>query len=147
MLKALMAYIAGYHIMSDVVYEKLKLRLKRPLFYGLKMGLLPSMRRALNVSLQAFCRSFVLIFILPRQFRIGGSIGSQIITQISIFMVTTVVSFCWEISHHLFSVCIQEGAVLLHLRTLVDAVSCLPRLVCSKHDRPTDNHLLKLLHG
>jgi hypothetical protein len=90
-------------------------------------------------------------------------------TQISIFMVTIVVSFCWEISHHLFrfvlwysnqttsyymyssftvwiqldfksliqllpinfSVCIQEGAVLLHLRTLVDAVSCLPRLVCS----------------
>jgi hypothetical protein len=30
MLKALMAYIAAYHIMSDVVYEKLKLRLKVP---------------------------------------------------------------------------------------------------------------------
>ncbi|CAM0944787.1 unnamed protein product [Alopecurus aequalis] len=77
---------------------------QRPLFYGLKMGLLPSMKRALKVSLQAFCLSLVLIFILPRQFRIGGSIGSQIITHIGIFMVTIGVSFCWEISHHFVQV-------------------------------------------
>ncbi|KAL6899530.1 hypothetical protein ACP4OV_006188 [Aristida adscensionis] len=73
---------------------------QRPLFYGLKMGLLPSGKRALKVSLQAFCLSFVLILLLLRQFRIGGSIGRQIVTQISIFVVTTCVSFCLEISHH-----------------------------------------------
>lgn len=68
------------------------------------MGLLPSGKRALKVSLQAFCLSLVLIFVLPQQFRIGGSIGSKIITQIGIFVVITGVSFCWEISHHFFQV-------------------------------------------
>ncbi|XP_062219927.1 uncharacterized protein LOC133919523 [Phragmites australis] len=77
---------------------------QRPLFYGLKIGLLPSGKRALKVSLQAFCLSFVLIVLLPRQCRIGGSIGSQILTQISIFIVTTDVSFCLEISHHFVQV-------------------------------------------
>ncbi|XP_062222423.1 uncharacterized protein LOC133921522 [Phragmites australis] len=77
---------------------------QRPLFYGLKMGLLPSGKRALKVSLQAFCLSFVLILFLPRQFRTGGSIGSQLLTQISIFMVTTGVSLCLEISHHFVQV-------------------------------------------
>ncbi|OEL24176.1 hypothetical protein BAE44_0014807 [Dichanthelium oligosanthes] len=77
---------------------------QRPLFYGLKMGLLPTGKRALKVSLQAFCLSFVLILLLPRQFRIGGSIGSQILTQISILIVTAGVSFCLEISHHFVQV-------------------------------------------
>ncbi|KAI4981182.1 hypothetical protein ZWY2020_021667 [Hordeum vulgare] len=77
---------------------------QRPMFYGLKMGLLPSIKRALKMSLQVFLVSIVLILILPRQFRIGGSIGSQIITQIAIFIVTTCVSFCWEISHHFVQV-------------------------------------------
>ncbi|RLN08363.1 hypothetical protein C2845_PM11G29960 [Panicum miliaceum] len=77
---------------------------QRPLFYGLKMGLLPSGKRALKVSLQAFCLSFVLILLLPQQFRNGGSIGSQILTQISIFIVTAGVSFCLEISHHFVQV-------------------------------------------
>ncbi|CAN6233928.1 unnamed protein product [Urochloa humidicola] len=77
---------------------------QRPLFYGLKMGLLPSGKRALKVSLQAFCLSFALVLFLPQQFRIGGSIGSQILTQISIFIVTAGVSFCLEISHHFVQV-------------------------------------------
>ncbi|KAK3154929.1 hypothetical protein QOZ80_2BG0196750 [Eleusine coracana subsp. coracana] len=77
---------------------------QRPLFYGLKMGLLPSGKRALKVSLQAFCLSIVLTLFLPRQFRIGGSIGSQILTQISIFIMTAGVSFCLEISHHFVQV-------------------------------------------
>jgi len=68
------------------------------------MGLLPSGKRALKVSLQAFCLSFVLILLLPREFRIGGSIGSQTLTQISIFIVTAGVSFCLEISHHFVQV-------------------------------------------
>uniref|UniRef100_A0A453PAI3 Uncharacterized protein n=1 Tax=Aegilops tauschii subsp. strangulata TaxID=200361 RepID=A0A453PAI3_AEGTS len=76
-----------------------------PMFYGLKMGLLPSIKRALKMSLQVFLLSLVLILFLPRQFRMGGSIGSQIITQIAIFIVTTGVSFCWEISHHFVQVC------------------------------------------
>ncbi|KAE8793539.1 hypothetical protein D1007_31824 [Hordeum vulgare] len=80
------------------------LELLRPMFYGLKMGLLPSIKRALKMSLQVFLVSIVLILILPRQFRMGGSIGSQIITQIAIFIVTTCVSFCWEISHHFVQV-------------------------------------------
>ncbi|KAF8768600.1 hypothetical protein HU200_007149 [Digitaria exilis] len=77
---------------------------QRPLYYGLKMGLLPSGRRALKVSLQAFCLSFALILFLPRQFGIGGSIGSQILTQISIFIVIAGVSCCLEISHHFVQV-------------------------------------------
>jgi nucleoporin NDC1 len=78
--------------------------MQRPLFYGLKMGLLPSGKRALKVSLQAFCLSIVLSLFLPRQFRIGGSIGSQILTQISIFIMTAGVSLCLEISHHFVQV-------------------------------------------
>ncbi|RCV07803.1 hypothetical protein SETIT_1G274800v2 [Setaria italica] len=77
---------------------------QRPLFYGLKMGLLPSGKKSLKVSLQAFCLSFALILLLPWQFRNGGSIGSQILTQISIFIVTAGVSFCLEISHHFVQV-------------------------------------------
>ncbi|KAL5207952.1 hypothetical protein ABZP36_032387 [Zizania latifolia] len=77
---------------------------QRPPFYGLKMGLLPSGKRALKVSLQAFFLSFILIFVLPQQFRIRGSIGSQIITQIGIFIMSTAISFCWEISHHFVQV-------------------------------------------
>ncbi|CAN6246555.1 unnamed protein product [Urochloa humidicola] len=77
---------------------------QRPLFYGLKMGLVPSGKRALKVSLQAFCLSFALVLFLPQQFRIGGSIGSQILTQIGIFIVTAGVSFCLEISHHFVQV-------------------------------------------
>ncbi|KAL5211742.1 hypothetical protein ABZP36_022589 [Zizania latifolia] len=78
---------------------------QRPPFYGLKMGLLLSGKRALKVSLQAFFLSFILIFVLPQQFRIRGPIGSQIITQIGIFIMSTCVSFCWEISHHFVQVC------------------------------------------
>ncbi|KAF2946387.1 hypothetical protein DAI22_02g289400 [Oryza sativa Japonica Group] len=77
---------------------------QRPPFYGLKMGLLPSGKRALKVSLQAFFLSFILIFVLPQQFRIRGSIGSQIIAQIGIFIMSTAVAFCWEISHHFVQV-------------------------------------------
>ncbi|WVZ74177.1 hypothetical protein U9M48_022390 [Paspalum notatum var. saurae] len=77
---------------------------QRPLFYGFKMGLLPSGKRALKVSLQAFILSLALILFRPRQFRPGGSVGSQILTQISIFIVTAVVSFSLEISHHFVQV-------------------------------------------
>uniref|UniRef100_J3LFX3 Uncharacterized protein n=2 Tax=Oryza brachyantha TaxID=4533 RepID=J3LFX3_ORYBR len=68
------------------------------------MGLLPSGKRALKVSLQAFFLSFILIFVLPQQFRIKGSIGSQISTQIGIFIMGIAVSFCWELSHHFVQV-------------------------------------------
>lgn len=82
---------------------------QRPPFYGLKMGLLPSGKRALKVSLQAFFLSFILIFVLPQQFRIRGSIGSQIIAQIGIFIMSTAVAFCWEISHHFVQVCSSQA--------------------------------------
>nr|ACG45501.1 hypothetical protein [Zea mays] len=77
---------------------------QRPLFYGLKMGVLPSGERALKLSMQAFFLSLFMIFFLPWQFRTGGSIGSQILTEISIFIVTTGVSLCLEINHHFVQV-------------------------------------------
>lgn len=69
------------------------------------MGVLPSGERALKLSMQAFFLSLFMIFFLPWQFRTGGSIGSQILTEISIFIVTTGVSLCLEINHHFVQVC------------------------------------------
>ncbi|EES07443.1 hypothetical protein BDA96_04G298100 [Sorghum bicolor] len=75
--------------------------LQRPLFYGLKMGLLPSGNRALKLSIQAFLISHFLVFFLPWQFRKGGSV---ILTEISILMVTAAVSFCLEINYQFVQV-------------------------------------------
>lgn len=77
---------------------------QRPLFYGLKMGLLPSGNRALKLSIHAFLLFHFLVFFLPWQFRKGGSVGSQILTEISILIVTAGVSFCLEINYHFVQV-------------------------------------------
>jgi hypothetical protein len=94
------------------------------------MGLLPSGKRALKVSLQAFILSIVLSLFRPWQFRIGGSIGSQILTQISIFIMTTGVSFCLEISHHFVQVSSLRSESDTMLVCSVSSVWSLTNLVC-----------------
>jgi nucleoporin NDC1 len=94
------------------------------------MGLLPSGKRALKVSLQAFILSIVLSLFLPWQFRIGGSIGRQILTQISIFIMTAGVSFCLEISHHFVQVSSLQSVSDTMLVCSVSSVWSLTNLVC-----------------
>ncbi|RWR90493.1 hypothetical protein CKAN_01959000 [Cinnamomum micranthum f. kanehirae] len=78
--------------------------IQRPLFFSFKMGLPSSLRQALKLSSAAYLISTVLMLFLPDPFQLKSTIRQLLVQQITIYLGTSVVSFCWELSHHLLQV-------------------------------------------
>ncbi|KAJ8618458.1 hypothetical protein MRB53_014644 [Persea americana] len=78
--------------------------IQRPLFFSFKMGLPSSLWQALKLSSAAYLISTVLMLFLPDPFKLESTIRQLLVQQITIYLGTSVVSFCWELSHHLLQV-------------------------------------------
>ncbi|XP_078163219.1 nucleoporin protein Ndc1-Nup protein [Carex rostrata] len=78
--------------------------IQRPLFYSFKKGFFLSFPRALKMSVQGFVYSFVLLLFLHDEYKIKATIGRWVNNQIRVFLGIFIVSFCWEMSHHLLQV-------------------------------------------
>lgn len=63
-----------------------------------------SIREALKLSSSAYLISTVLMLFLPDPFKIKSTIWQLLVQQIVIYLETSVVSFYWERSLHLFQV-------------------------------------------
>ncbi|KAJ8618202.1 hypothetical protein MRB53_014388 [Persea americana] len=77
---------------------------QRPLFTSLNMEIPSSIREALKLSSSAYLISTVLMLFLPDPFKIKSTIWQLLVQQIVIYLETSVVSFYWERSLHLFQV-------------------------------------------
>ncbi|XP_077247010.1 nucleoporin protein Ndc1-Nup protein [Tasmannia lanceolata] len=78
--------------------------IQRPFFFSFKMGLPSSLKQALQISIPAFLCTTLLMIFLPDQFKSKGTVGQLIFQQIIFFLGTFIVSFSWELSHHLLQV-------------------------------------------
>ncbi|KAJ0974484.1 hypothetical protein J5N97_016449 [Dioscorea zingiberensis] len=78
--------------------------IQRPLFFSFKMGLSACLKRALKLSAQAVTCSIVLVMFLPSEFRSEFRFGRFLIQLFNFYIGTSVVSICWELSHHLLQV-------------------------------------------
>ena len=63
-----------------------------------------SIREALKLSSSAYLISTVLMLFLPDPFKIKSTMWQLLVQQIVIYLETSVVSFYWERSLHLFQV-------------------------------------------
>ncbi|XXG59850.1 hypothetical protein AAC387_Pa04g1863 [Persea americana] len=77
---------------------------QRPLFTSLNMEIPSSIREALKLSSLAYLISTVLMLFLPDPFKIKSTMWQLLVQQIVIYLETSVVSFYWERSLHLFQV-------------------------------------------
>ncbi|XP_042373418.1 uncharacterized protein LOC121967330 [Zingiber officinale] len=78
--------------------------IQRPLFYSFKVGLSSALKRAFKLSVQTHVWSFIIILLLPDQFKTINMIGEFMVQQIRFYIGTLIASICWEISHHLLQV-------------------------------------------
>ncbi|KAG9442405.1 hypothetical protein H6P81_018259 [Aristolochia fimbriata] len=78
--------------------------IQRPLFFCFKMGLRSSLKHSLRLSSSSFVLSTVLMAFLPNNLKTSRTLGQFIVQHIILFLGTSVVSFCWELSCHLLQV-------------------------------------------
>ncbi|XP_043715607.1 uncharacterized protein LOC122664001 [Telopea speciosissima] len=78
--------------------------IQRRLFYSFKMGLPSAFRQALKLSTVAFLCSSVVVVFLPDQYKGQGTMVQSIVNQIIFYVGSSMVSLCWELSHHLHQV-------------------------------------------
>ncbi|KAK1296703.1 hypothetical protein QJS10_CPB15g00116 [Acorus calamus] len=77
---------------------------QRPLFYSFKMGISSSLKQALRLCIPAYVLSTLVLVFLPERLKENSMLLEYIIRQIKFFFGTYVVSFCWELNHHLYQV-------------------------------------------
>ncbi|PKA52135.1 hypothetical protein AXF42_Ash014072 [Apostasia shenzhenica] len=90
--------------------------IQRPVFYSFKMGLLSSLSQALQLSTLSFFSYLLLFLFLPHQLQFVGSVGSFILYQFKFYAGLSVISFCWELSHHLLQVVLTKRCVFAPFR-------------------------------
>ncbi|XP_068639283.1 uncharacterized protein [Aristolochia californica] len=78
--------------------------IQRPLFFSFKMGLPSSLAHSLRLSSLSLVLSTVFIAFLPNNLKKHSTLAHSIVQQIILFLGTSVVSFCWELSCHLLQV-------------------------------------------
>ncbi|ONK71165.1 uncharacterized protein A4U43_C04F5480 [Asparagus officinalis] len=78
--------------------------IQRPLFYSFKRGLPLSVRQALKLSTVAFIFSTVLATFLPDQCKRKSTVWQFVVQLFYLYIGTSAISFCWELSHHLLQV-------------------------------------------
>lgn len=74
---------------------------QRMLFFGFKMGLPSSLRRASELSANAYVFSTLLVAFVTSQFGFQYSLGKSLLEQIVLFIGVSAVFVCWELSRHL----------------------------------------------
>lgn len=107
--------------------------IQRPLFFSLKMAIPSSLREALKLSSLAYVFSTVLMVFLPDEYKMKSTVKLFIIREFTFYLGTSVVSFCWEFSHHLLQV--------LHTRRIIFAP---PQGSAAAETNPSE-HLLAAL--
>ncbi|XP_043695495.1 uncharacterized protein LOC122646085 [Telopea speciosissima] len=78
--------------------------IQRPPFFSFKMGLPSAFKQALKLSTVALLCSSVLDVALPSQYKSQGTMVQFIVNQIIFYIGSSMVSFCWELCHHLHQV-------------------------------------------